>query len=63
MYSGVCTVSAGAEPCALGRDDLVAGALGRCQQALGALRLLGAALLDAAHEEGLRIVWVACLSE
>ena len=40
----------------LGRDDLVAGVLGRRQQALGALGLLGAALLDAAHEEGLRVV-------
>ena len=55
-YSGVCTVSAGAEPCALGAHDIVACALGCRQQALGALGLLGAALLDAAHEEGLRVV-------
>ena len=34
----------------------MARALGRRQQALGALGLLGAALLDAAHEEGLRVV-------
>ncbi len=40
----------------LGADDLVAGALGRGQQALGAFRLLGAALLDTAHEESLRVV-------
>ena len=48
--------AAGADAEGFGRDDLVARALGGGQQARRALGLLGAALLYAAHDEGLRVV-------
>ena len=56
MYSGVWTDAAGAAPYVARRDHLVRRALRCREQARGPLGLLGAALLHAAHEEGLRIV-------
>ena len=56
MYSGVCTLAAGAAPQAFGADDLMSGGRRGGKQARGALGLLGAPLLHAANEEGLRIV-------
>ena len=38
------------------RDQIVLAGLQSCQQPIGALRLLGGALDDAAHQEELRIV-------